>query len=116
MDEKVVNFGPFRLDLDRRELSRAGVAIELGDRALSVLCVLASAKGEVVTKDELLRRVWPGLIVAESNIQVQVEGDQATVRFRQTYSSATLNTASNKSIVLVQRGNRWLIQQERVGR
>ncbi|MDB5887236.1 MAG: tetratricopeptide repeat protein [Rhodocyclales bacterium] len=57
-----------------------------------------------------------GIKVGLSDIHVQVEGDQATVRFRQHYSSATLNTSSNKTLVLVQRGNRWLIQQERVGR
>lgn len=59
----------------------------------------------------------PGSIkVGLSDIRVQVEGDQATVRFRQRYSSATLSTTSTKTLVLVQRGNRWLIQQERVGR
>ena len=59
----------------------------------------------------------PGNIkVGLSDFHVQVEGDQATVRFRQHYASATLNTASSKTLILVQRGNRWLIQQERVGR
>jgi tetratricopeptide (TPR) repeat protein len=59
----------------------------------------------------------PGSIkVGISDIHVQIESDKATVHFRQHYSSATLNTASNKTLVLVQRGNRWLIQQERVGR
>ena len=72
MDKAVVNFGPFRVDLQRRQLSRDGVAVKLGERALSVLCALASAEGELVTKDELLSRAWPGLVVAESNIQVQV--------------------------------------------
>src|ERR1044072_499130 len=72
MDKTVVSFGPFRVDLQRRELSRDGVAVKLGERALGVLCALASAKGELVTKDELFRLAWPGLVVAESNIQVQV--------------------------------------------
>jgi TolB-like protein len=34
--------------------------------------VLAAAKGELVSKDELMTRVWPGLIVAENNVQVHV--------------------------------------------
>jgi tetratricopeptide (TPR) repeat protein len=59
----------------------------------------------------------PGNIkVGISDMHVQIEGDQATVRFRQHYASATLNTGSSKTLVLALRGNRWLIQQERVGR
>ena len=34
--------------------------------------MLAGAAGNVVTKDELLARVWPGLVVEENNLQVQV--------------------------------------------
>jgi TolB-like protein len=62
----------FRLDLDRRELSRDGVRVQLGSRAFDILCVLASAKGEIVSKDELMRRVWPDVAVEEGNIQVHV--------------------------------------------
>jgi TolB-like protein len=67
-----VRFGAFRLDLGRRELSRDGTVVQLGSRAIDILCVLAAAKGGVVTKDEIMERVWPGLVVDESNIQVHV--------------------------------------------
>ena len=63
-----LTFGPFRLDLGRRHLTREGVSVPLGSRALDILCVLAAAKGDVVTKDELMTRVWPGLTVEENNI------------------------------------------------
>src|SRR5205085_9983342 len=66
------NFGRFKLDLRRRQLSRDGTLVQLGSRAIDILCVLAFAKGNVVTKDEIMERVWPGLVVAESNIQVHV--------------------------------------------
>ena len=72
MSGEEVTFGRFRFDLGRRELSRDGVAVRLGSRALDVLSVLAAAKGDIVTKDELLTRVWPGQIVEENNLQVQV--------------------------------------------
>ncbi|HSD38278.1 MAG TPA: tetratricopeptide repeat protein [Rhodocyclaceae bacterium] len=59
----------------------------------------------------------PGNIkVGVTDLHVQIEGEQAMARFRQHYSSATLNTTTSKTLVFVQRGNRWLIQQERVGR
>ena len=67
-----IEFGRFRLDLGRRELSCAGAPVRLGSRAMDILTVLASAKGEVVSKDELLTRVWPGLTVEENNLQVQI--------------------------------------------
>lgn len=67
-----VTFGRFRFDLGRRQLSRDGAPLRLGGRALDVLHTLAAAKGDVVSKDELLARVWPGVVVEENNLQVQV--------------------------------------------
>src|ERR1043166_1431873 len=72
MDQNKVRFGRFRLDLSQRQLARDGVSIPLGSRALDILCALAVAKGEVVSKDELMARVWPGLVVDENTIRVHV--------------------------------------------
>ncbi|MGH9807455.1 MAG: winged helix-turn-helix domain-containing protein, partial [Terriglobia bacterium] len=72
MDRNEISLGRFRLDLSQRRLSHDGVAVPLGSRAFDILCVLASAKGDVVGKDELMTRVWPGLVVEENNIQVHV--------------------------------------------
>jgi predicted ATPase/DNA-binding winged helix-turn-helix (wHTH) protein len=71
MNEQL-SFGPFHLDLGHRVLLRDGSPVPLGGRALDLLCVLAAAKGELVTKDALMASVWPGRIVEESNIQAQV--------------------------------------------
>jgi adenylate cyclase len=49
-----------------------GVVVPLGHRAIDLLCALVAAKGAIVTKDELLRLVWPGLTVEENNLQVQI--------------------------------------------
>jgi predicted ATPase/DNA-binding winged helix-turn-helix (wHTH) protein len=49
-----------------------GAPVELGSRALDVLLVLIEAKGAPVSKDELLSRVWPGAVVDEHNLTVQV--------------------------------------------
>lgn len=67
-----LSFGRFRLDLEKRELSRDGTLIKLGSRAFDILCVLVKANGELVTKDELMSQVWPGIVVEESNLQVHV--------------------------------------------
>ena len=67
-----ITFGSFQLDCRQRVLSRDGVTVALGSRAIDLLCELAQAPGELVTKDHLLARVWPGTIVEENNLQVQV--------------------------------------------
>jgi TolB-like protein len=67
-----VKFGPFELDVRRRELTRDGVPVELGSKAQEILIVLLEANGALVAKDVLMSRVWPGLIVEENNIQVHV--------------------------------------------
>jgi len=72
MDQNEFRFGRFRLDLSQRQLARDGVPIPLGTRALDILCALALAKGEVVSKDELMTRVWPGLVIDENTIRVHV--------------------------------------------
>jgi TolB-like protein len=72
MADGEISFGRFRLDLARRELSRDNKPVQLGGRALDILCVLASAGGALVTKDELMARVWGGVVVEENNIQVHI--------------------------------------------
>ena len=67
-----VEFGRFRLLPHRRELRAGGVAVELGSRAFDVLMVLAEARGALVTKDEILSRVWPDTVVEENNLVVQI--------------------------------------------
>src|SRR6516225_8478807 len=67
-----ISFGRFRFDLTRRELYRDSRPVRLGSRALDILCVLASAEGALVTKDELMARVWPGVVVEENNLHFHI--------------------------------------------
>jgi predicted ATPase/DNA-binding winged helix-turn-helix (wHTH) protein len=72
MGSEEISFGRFRLDLGRRELRHDGKPLRLHPRSLGILCALAEAKGEIVSKDELLARLWPGRIVEEGNLHVHV--------------------------------------------
>jgi TolB-like protein len=72
MENEEISFGPFRLDLRRPELRRDGQLVRIHRRALGILCALAEAKGEIVSKDELMARLWPGRIVEEGNLHVHV--------------------------------------------
>jgi predicted ATPase/DNA-binding winged helix-turn-helix (wHTH) protein len=58
------------IDLDRRELRVLGSPVPIGRRAFEVIEVLAQSAGELVTKDELMNRIWPGAVVMEGTLHV----------------------------------------------
>lgn len=68
----LVRFGPFRLDPSKRVLWRGDEVVPLAPRALDLLIALAEQRGDVVTKQSLLDRVWPGAFVEEANLSVNV--------------------------------------------
>jgi DNA-binding winged helix-turn-helix (wHTH) protein len=70
--EATLEFGRFRLLLWQRQLVADGVPIELGARAFDLLLVLLEADGTLVTKNALLSRAWPGIVVSEENLKVQI--------------------------------------------
>jgi predicted ATPase/DNA-binding winged helix-turn-helix (wHTH) protein len=65
-------FDHFELDAAERTLTIAGEAAVVGARAFDLLLALVERRGRVVPKAELLDLVWPGLVVEENNLQVQV--------------------------------------------
>jgi predicted ATPase/DNA-binding winged helix-turn-helix (wHTH) protein len=62
----------WEFDLAQRELRLRGVLVHIGGRALEIFEVLVRSAGELVTKGDLMRRVWPGAIVEESALQVHI--------------------------------------------
>jgi len=65
-------FGRFSLVPAERRLLADGEPQSIGPRAFDVLIALVRRAGQLVTKSELLDQVWPGLVVEENNLQVQV--------------------------------------------
>jgi DNA-binding winged helix-turn-helix (wHTH) protein/Tol biopolymer transport system component len=61
-------FGIFRLDVSTRSLYRSGEFVPLAPKVLETLLVLVEEAGKVVTKDELMQRVWPDAFVEEGSI------------------------------------------------
>lgn len=64
--------GQFALDPADRSLHVDGRPVALGGRAFDLLVALAQRPGRLVTKQELLDQVWPGLVVEEHNIATQI--------------------------------------------
>jgi predicted ATPase/DNA-binding winged helix-turn-helix (wHTH) protein len=72
--ERAIAFGHFRLLPARRLLLAGDEPVRLGSRALEILIALLERSGELVSKDELMARVWPSTFVEEGNLKVQVAG------------------------------------------
>jgi len=68
----VYEVGPFRLDAKAGVLTHDGVATPLGARAVAVLAALVSHAGEYVARSVILEAAWPGVVVEEANLTVQV--------------------------------------------
>jgi len=65
-------FSDFELDCSRRVLTRGGEPLILNSKTFDLLCELVENRGKLMSKDELLQRVWPGQFVEENNLTVQI--------------------------------------------
>lgn len=70
--KRLYEFGPFRIDSARRQLLRDGVVIALTSKAFDLLLVLVEHGGQMVSKDDLIKTVWPDTIVVEANLTQQI--------------------------------------------
>ena len=94
----LVRFGTFEVDLRAGELRKAGVKLKLTGQPFQVLAILLERPGEVVTREELQKRLWPDTFVdVDHNLNTainkirEVLGDSAeSPRFVETLTSAGL--------------------------
>jgi len=70
--EALILFGPFRMLPKQRLLMQADKPIHLGGRAFDVLIALLERPGELVSKEELMARVWPNTFVGRANLAVHI--------------------------------------------
>jgi len=64
----VIRFGPFEIDPRTWTLAREGSAVDLSPRLVEILDHLAAHADEIVTKDELLERFWPGINISDTTL------------------------------------------------
>lgn len=83
-------FGRFELNPATRRLLADGEPLALGARAFDVLVALIERRERLVGKDELLEVVWPGLVVEENNLQVQISA------LRKALGSQTISTVPGR--------------------
>jgi Tol biopolymer transport system component/DNA-binding winged helix-turn-helix (wHTH) protein len=71
-ERHLYEFGPFRLDPVKRRLLRDGEPVQLTPKAFDTLLALVQQSGKTVEKDDLMRRVWPGAVVEENNLNQNI--------------------------------------------
>lgn len=89
--------GVWEIDLAQRELRAGGFPVTIGGRALEILAVLAQSAGELVSKDDLMGRIWPGAVVEDNTLQVHI----SAVRKALGRDRAMLKTASGRGYRLL---------------
>jgi predicted ATPase/DNA-binding winged helix-turn-helix (wHTH) protein len=101
----VYELGEWEVDLARRELRARGVPVPISGRAFDIIEVLVQSSGELVTKDDLSARVWPGAIVEENTLQVHI----SAIRKALGPDREMLKTASGRGYRLL---GAWTSRQE----
>ena len=110
----VYEFGPFRMDPDKQTLLRENANVPVPPKAFETLLVLVRRSRDVVSKEELLKEVWPDSFVEESNLSQNIFllrkalGDTAenrqyivTLPGRGYRFAATVRTVTEQSEALV---------------
>ncbi|SHL09971.1 Predicted ATPase [Bradyrhizobium lablabi] len=101
----VYELDEWEVDLARRELRARGVPVPIGGRAFEIIEVLVRSAGELVTKNDLSARVWPGAIVEENTLQFHI----SAIRKALGSDRGLLKTASGRGYRLI---GAWTSRQE----
>ena len=109
MSERVRNLvyesGQWQIHLGRRELRACGVPVPIGARAFEIMAVLVESANELVTKYQLMDRIWPGALVGENTVQVHI----STIRKVLDQDRDMLNTVSGRGYRLL---GDWAVRRE----
>src|SRR5712675_1230746 len=101
----VYELDEWEVDLARRELRARGVPVPIGGRAFEIIEVLVQSAGELVTKNDLLARVWSGAIVEDNTLQFHI----SAIRKAFGQDREMLKTASGRGYRLL---GAWTSRQE----
>jgi predicted ATPase/DNA-binding winged helix-turn-helix (wHTH) protein len=94
----------WEIDLGRRELRSRGIPVPLGGRAFEIVTVLVQSATQLVTKDHMMQRIWPGAVVGEGTLHVHI----SAVRKALGQDRAILKTVSGRGYRLL---GSWTAEQ-----
>jgi Tol biopolymer transport system component/DNA-binding winged helix-turn-helix (wHTH) protein len=98
----IVQFGLFELDLQARELRKSGVRIKLQEQPFQILSMLLERPGEIVTREELQKRLWPG----DTFVDFDLSLNSAVKKLRQALNDDSENPRFIET--LYRRGYRFI--------
>jgi Tol biopolymer transport system component/DNA-binding winged helix-turn-helix (wHTH) protein len=101
---RIVQFGLFELDLDARELRKSGVRIKLQEQPFQILAMLLERRGEIVTREELQKRLWP----QDTFVDFDLSLNSAVKKLRQALGDDSANPRFIET--LYRRGYRFIGQ------
>jgi DNA-binding winged helix-turn-helix (wHTH) protein len=99
---KSLRFGLFELDLEARELRKSGLRIKLQDQPFQILAMLLERRGEIVTREELQKRLWP----EDTFVDFDLSLNSAVKKLRQALSDDSENPRFIET--LYRRGYRFI--------
>ena len=99
---KFLRFGLYELDLEARELRKSGVRIKLQDQPFQILAMLLERPGEIVTRDELQKQLWP----ADTFVDFDLSLNSAVKKLRQALGDDSENPRFIET--LYRRGYRFI--------
>lgn len=102
VNPNTLQFGVFEVDLQARELRKAGVKIKLNEQPFQVLTVLLERRGEVVTREELQTRLWP----SDTFVDFDLSLNSAVKKLRQALGDESDNPRFVET--LYRRGYRFI--------
>ena len=98
----IIQFGLFELDLQARELRKSGIRIKLQEQPLQILSMLLERPGEIVTREELQKRLWPG----DTFVDFDLSLNSAVKKLRQALNDDSENPRFIET--LYRRGYRFI--------
>ena len=113
MSEKNYKIDEFILDISKRELIYKDNPVHLSSRAFDILHYLLQKKGTVVTKDELLDKVWADSFVEESNLAVHISAIRRVLKERKG-ETRFIKTVSGRGYSFVSNVEEFGVKQNRV--
>jgi len=84
---RYIHFGPFRIDQQRQEVTRAGSRLKLQGKVYQTLLTLLEKPGEVVTREELRMRLWP----ADTHVNYDANVNTTVNKLRQALGDSSDN-------------------------
>jgi len=103
-NRRIIQFGLFELDLDARELRKSGLRIKLQEQPFQILAMLLERPREIVTREELQRRLWP----QDTFVDFDLSLNSAVKKLRQALGDDSANPRFIET--LYRRGYRFIGQ------